>query len=181
MIREFRQRHPGVQVAMSMGDSREIVEHILDYRGDVGVLVHAADDPQILCLPHRRQSLVVFGPRGHPLAARESLTVADLEGQAFVLRETGSTTRSVLEQVLHRRGVNIRCDLEMGSREAVHEAVAHGLGLGVVSTTAYRDDPRTVKLPIRCDELFTHVHVVCLMERRKALLVSRFLDVAGQP
>jgi aminoethylphosphonate catabolism LysR family transcriptional regulator len=178
MIREFRARHAGVQIAMSMGDSRQIVERILDYQGDVGLLVHAVEDPRILCLPHRRQPLVVFCAREHPLAALPSLGLADLEGQLFVLRETGSTTRLVLEQALRRCGVSIRCDVEMGSREAVHEAVAQGLGLGVVSETAYRDDPRTVKLPLRSEELVTHAHVICLKEREKSVLVSRFLDVA---
>ncbi|HSV35135.1 MAG TPA: LysR substrate-binding domain-containing protein [Ramlibacter sp.] len=180
MIREFRARHSGVQIAMSLGDSRQIVERILDYQGDVGLLVHAVDDPRILCLPHRRQPLVVFCAAGHPLAALESPQLADLAGQLFVLREPGSTTRLVLEQALRRCGVSIRCDVEMGSREAVHEAVAQGLGLGVVSETAYRHDPRTVKLPLRSDELVTHAHVVCLKERAKSVLVARFLDVACQ-
>jgi len=178
MIREFRAHHPGVQIAMNLGDSREIVERILDYRGEVGVLVHAVDDPRILCLPHRKQPLVIFAARDHPLAERPALMLADLEGQAFVLREAGSTTRRVLEQVLRRHGVGIRCDVEIGSRESVHEAVAQGLGLGVVSETAYRDDSRTVKLPIRCDELATHAHVVCLAERQESLLVSHFLAIA---
>jgi aminoethylphosphonate catabolism LysR family transcriptional regulator len=180
MIREFRARHSAVQIAMSMGDSRQIVERILDYQGDVGVLVHAVEDPRILCLPYRRQPLVIFCATSHPLAAVESIRLADLEGQLFVLREAGSTTRLVLEQALRRRGVSIRCDVEMGSREAVHEAVAQGLGLGVVSETAYLHDPRTVKLPLRSDELFTHAHVICLKERAKSVLVSRFLDVAGE-
>ncbi len=178
MIREFRRRHPGIQVVMSLGDSREIVERILDYRGDVGLLVHAVDDPRILCLPHRRQPLVAFAPRDHPLAAQPAPKLADLEGQSFVLRESGSTTRRVFEDALRRHGIKIRCDVEMGSRESVHEAVAQGLGLGVVSTTAYRDDPRTVRLPIRCDELYTHAHVVCLAERRESRLVAHFLEIA---
>jgi aminoethylphosphonate catabolism LysR family transcriptional regulator len=178
MIREFRARHAGVQIAMSIGDSRQIVERVLGYEGDVGLLVHAVDDPRILCLPHRRQPLVIFCSTEHPLAARESLKLADLEGQLFVLREPGSTTRLVLEQALRRGGVNIRCDVEMGSREAVHEAVAQGLGLGVVSETAYRDDPRTIKLALRSDGLSTHAHVVCLKERADSVLVARFLGVA---
>ncbi len=179
MVREFRRQHPGVHVAMQMGDSREIVEQVLDYRGDVGVLVHAVEDPRIHCMPYRKQPLVIFCRRDHALADRKTLTLADLNAQSFVLRERGSTTRRVLEQVLGRHGVSIRCDVEIGSREAVYEAVAQGLGLGVVSAAAYRPDERTVSLPIQCDELYTHVHVVCLMERRQSLLVSRFMSVAS--
>ncbi|MBA4263626.1 MAG: LysR family transcriptional regulator [Comamonadaceae bacterium] len=177
MVREFRRTHTGVHVVMQLGDSREIVEQVLDYRGDVGVLVHAVEDPRIHCMPYRKQPLVVFCHRDHPLTAMRTLTLMDLNAQSFVLREKGSTTRRVLEQVLARHGVSIRCDVEIGSREAVYEAVAQGLGLGVVSAAAYRPDERTVSLPIHCDELFTHVHVVCLKERRQSLLISRFLEV----
>lgn len=180
MIREFQTRHPGVKIVMNLGDSREIMERILDYEGDVGVLVHAVEDARLLCWPYRRQPLVIFAAHDHPLAARTSLTLADLEGQSFVLREPGSTTRRVLEQVLHRHGVSIRCDVEIGSREAVHEAVAQGLGLGIVSATAYLDDPRTLRLALHCEELQTQAHIVCLAERRESLLVSRFLAVARE-
>lgn len=180
MVREFRRAHAGVHVVMQMGDSREIVETVLDYRGDVGVLVHAVEDARIHCMPYRKQPLVIFCHRDDPLATRPALNLADLNGRAFVLREKGSTTRRVLEQVLARHGVSIRCDVEIGSREAVHEAVAQGLGLGVVSATAYRPDERTVRLPIHCDDLCTHVHVVCLAERRHSLLIAHFLQVAEQ-
>jgi DNA-binding transcriptional LysR family regulator len=180
MIREFRARHAGVQIAMTLGDSGQIVERILGYQGDVGVLVHGVEDPQILCLPYRRQPLVVFCATAHPLASLPTPSLADLEGQLFVLRETGSTTRRVLEEALRRRRINIRCDVEMGSREAVHEAVAQGLGLGVVSEAAYRQDPRTVKLSLRSDDLVTHAHVICLKERANSVLISRFLAVARQ-
>jgi len=178
MIRAFRALHPDVRIAMSVGDSRQIVERVLDYRGDVGVLVHAVGDPRILCMPYRKQPLVIFASVDHPLARRKHLELRDLAGHAFVLREAGSTTRRVLEDVLARAGVGIRSDIEIGSREAVREAVAQGLGLGIVSEAAYLPDPRLLKLPIRCDELFTHAHVVCLNERRDSRLVAQFLQVA---
>jgi len=174
MISEFRRAHPGVRISMSVGDSLQILRSIVDYLGDVGVLVHPVTDPRILCVPYRKQPLVFFVSAGHPLTRRTQLTLHDLEGQSFVMRERGSTTREVLEKVLAEEGVRVRSDLEIGSREAVREAVAQGLGIGVVSDTAYLADARIVKLPIRCDKLFTHAHVVCLKERKDARLISQF-------
>lgn len=178
MIREFHRQHPSVRISMSVGDSQQIVESILDYRSDVGVLVHGVDDPRILCTPYRKQPLVIFAHAGHPLARRPRLRLGDLEGQAFVMREAGSTTRRILEQVLARAGVRIRSELEIGSREAVREAVAQQLGLGVVSEAAYLADPRLVKLPIASEQLFTYAHVVCLKERKDSRLVAQFMKTA---
>ncbi len=177
MIRAFRHAHPGVRISMAMGDSQQILRSILDYEADVGILVHDARDPRLLSLPFRRQPLVFFAAASHPLARHPALALRDLHGQAFVMREPGSTTRRVLERVLAAEGVSVRGDLEIGSREAVREAVAQGLGIGVVAEPAYVEDARTVRLPIRCEDLCTHVHVVCLRERSRARLVSAFFEV----
>lgn len=180
MISAFRQAHPGVRISMQVGDSQQILQSIFDYEGDVGVLVHAVDDPRIVCQPYHKQPLVFFAAVQHPLAGRKSLCLKDLEGQALVMREYGSTTRKVLERVLADEGVQIRCDLEIGSREAVREAVAQGLGIGIVSDTAYLPDARIVKLPIRCENLYTFSHVVCLNERKDARLISAFLKTVAK-
>jgi LysR family transcriptional regulator, low CO2-responsive transcriptional regulator len=180
MIREFRALNPAVKISMSVGDSRQILESILDYRGDVGVLVHCVDDPRILCLPYPKQPLVIFAPNGHPLSRRDRLELNDLNGESFVMREAGSTTRRVLEEALAKAGVTIRSDIEIASREAVREAVAQGLGLGVVSEAAYLEDPRLVRLAIHREELFTYAHVVCLNERKDSRLVAQFLQIANR-
>lgn len=177
MLHAFRHAHPGVRITMAVGDSQQIVQSVLDYEADVGILVHDATDPHLLSLPYRRQPLVFFVAVGHPLAAKSDLTLKHLQGQPFVLREEGSTTRRVLEQVLAKEGVTVRGDLVIGSREAVREAVAQGLGIGVVADSAYVEDARTKRLQIHCDELCTHVHVVCRRERKDARLIAAFLEI----
>jgi aminoethylphosphonate catabolism LysR family transcriptional regulator len=180
LLTRFRERHPAVKIAVSVGDSRRIVERIGRYEGDVGVVLHAVDDPRYVCMPYRRQALVVFAQRGHALAQRGSLALRDLENQEFVMREEGSTTRRVFEQALSAAGVRIRATLEMGSREGVREAVAQGLGLGVVADTAYLDTPRLCRLPLADTALHTHPHLICLAERRQAPLINSFFEVAQQ-
>lgn len=176
VIRRFRASFPKVQVSVCMGDSRAVVQGVLDHEHDVGVLLHAVDDERVHCLPYRRQPLVVLAPRAHALASRTGVSLADLHGQEFVLREHGSGTRAVFEQGLAAAGVSVRCSLVMGSREGVKEAVAQGLGLGVVAATAHSPDERVVALPVSDVDLATHVHVICLRERLQASLIARFLQ-----
>lgn len=177
MLVTYRARWPNVRLAVDVGDSSEIVERVLDQRGDVGVLVHPVDDPRIHCVPYRRQRLVLLAPRAHPVAGRRTVGLADLQGFEFVMREQGSTTRLVFERALRAADVRVRIALEMGSREAVREAVAQGLGLGVVAETAHVPDPRVVTLQLEAPALYTHPHVICLEERRHAPLIANFLSV----
>jgi aminoethylphosphonate catabolism LysR family transcriptional regulator len=177
MLRQFRATWPRVDLIVSLGDSRQIVERILDYQGDIGVLVHPVDDPRLHCVPLRRQKLVVFAHRDHRLSGRRDLRLRDLAGQEFVMREHGSTTRRVFEERMAAADVRIRTAVEMGSREAVREAVAEGLGLGVVSEPAYVADARLVRLDIQDFQAWTHVHVICLSDRQTVPLIAGFLSV----
>lgn len=181
ILTRYRERWPAVGLRVSVGDSKQIVERILAYEGDVGVLVHAVADARILCVPYRRQPLIVFAPVTHRLAAKKRVRLADLEGEEFVMREVGSTTRSVFERALADAGVHIRVSIEMGSRESVREAVAQGLGLGIVADRAYVADPRLVPLPIiETNPPETHSHIICLQERRQARLIANFLAVVEE-
>jgi len=183
MISHFRQRNPAVRVKVAMGDSRQVLARLLDRQDDVGVVLHAVNDERVHCLPYLRQALLVFAPVGHALVQRQkasALMLKDLAGQEFVLREDGSRTRQMFEAGLEAAGVKIRCSVEMGSREAVREAVAQGLGLGVVARTAFVPDARLVPLEIADMHMHTHVHVICLRERCEASLIASFLQgVAG--
>lgn len=183
ILKRFIARHPQVAVVVQVGDSRRIGQRILEHQGDVGLVLNPLDDPALACVPHRRQPLVVFAPVGHALAQRRRVLMRDLHQQRFVIREEGSTTRRVFEAAMQRRGLQVAVALEMGSREAVREAVAQGLGLGVVATTAYVPDARLVKLDVADidvqDDMATHVHLVCRRERRNSPLVAAFFDAAA--
>lgn len=180
LLKRFRAERPGVQVRVGVGDSRQIIARILDHDGDVGLVLQSVDHAELSCLPYRRQPLVVFAAREHPLAAQGNVSLEDLHGQEFVLREEGSGTRRVFEQALEARGLRVRCRLEMGSREAVREAVAQGMGLGIVADTAYVPDPRLVRLPLSGVVLSTHAHLICRKDRQVMPLVANFLALAQQ-
>lgn len=180
MITLFRSRHPQVRVSVSIGDSKVITQRVLAQEDDVGIVLNKVDSDQMTCLPFRRQRLIVFAATNHPLASKSNLEIKDLEGHEFILREEGSRTRSVFEEGLLAAGVSVRTSVEMGSREAVREAVAQGLGLGVVAQTAFTSDERLVALPVTGLDLYTHPHVICLKERSEAALISRFVQMAKE-
>ncbi len=180
IIQRFRHLHGNIRVSLHLCDSRQIIARILDQQDDIGLPVHAVDDARVFSLPFRRQKLIVFASVRHPLARQTTLRLRDLDDQEFVLREEGSRTRQVFEAGLSAVGLRVRCAVEMGSREAVREAVAQGLGLGVVARTALVADPRLVELPVIDMDMHTHAHLTCLRERLQAGLIHRFLDVAKQ-
>ena len=172
--------YPGVRVAVTMGNSQAVLQDLFEFRTDVAVLARIDDDQRLHAIPHTRQPVVVFVPSGHEWANRRSIKLAELEGRAMVLREGGSSTRQVFETALAEAGVKPRVVLEIGSREALHEAVAAGLGIGVISKAELGRDPRLRAIRISDARLESREYVVCLNERRKLRTVQAFLKIVGE-
>lgn len=176
----FNQRYPGLDVSLKMGNSDEVLRDLLNYASDVAVLANVAEDSRLLAIPLRRDSLVIFVARTHPLARRSTVRLKELDGEAMVLREVGSATRRIFEEALAESGIQPRAVMEMDGRESVREAVAAGLGLGVVSEAEFTPDRRLKALRIGGARLTMTEYVVCLSERRKLKAVDAFVDLAGE-
>ena len=180
LLAAFAARYPSVRVSVAMGNSREIVQDLIEYRVDVAVLAYAGEDRRFHAIPYNRQPVVVFVPREHKWAGRGSIRLAELADQPMVLREIGSTTRRILEDALDGAGIAPRVVMEIGSREALREAVAAGLGIGVVSRAELGADDRFAALGVSDAALESTEYVVCLNERRSLRVVEAFLGIVAE-
>lgn len=177
MLAAFNARHPGLYVSVTVANSRDTLRDLLDYRTDVAVLAHVDPDPRLVAIPYRRHRVVAFCHVDHAFAGRRGIRARDMEGQRLIVREAGSTTRLAFERAMAEAGVRPQVVMEIGSRESIREAVAKGIGLGVVSEAEFIPDPRIRALPVTDAEIYTYAHVVHLRERQNARLVRAFLDV----
>jgi len=178
MLGAFNTRYPGVYVSVKIGNSSEVVRSLIDYTTDVAVLAHIDPDPRLTAIPYSRHPIVVMAHRGHKLFGRRTIRIRQLEGERMILREMGSTTRRAFDDALAARKVTPQVVMEIGSREAIREAVAQGIGLGVVSEAEFIADPRLSYCKVSDAEIYTYAHIVHLKERREARIVRAFIGVA---
>ena len=76
---------------------------------------------------------VVAAAARHPLAGRRGLRIDDLANETMIVREVGSGTRSAMEGFFRERGLTPIVGMEMGSNEAIKQAVVAGLGISFIS------------------------------------------------
>ena len=178
MLGAFSAKYPDVKLQVAVGNSKVTVNRLLDYSVDVAVLAHVEDDPRVFAIPYSKHPVVVFVHKFHQFASRHRIKMKDLEGERFVMREEGSTTRRAFEQALAKTGTNINVVMEIGSREAVWLAVAKGIGISVVSDIEFipHDDLKAIEIA-DCD-IHTIAHVACLTERKDSRLIGAFLETA---
>lgn len=177
MLSAFHDRYPDVRLSVTVGNSMEMVQRLLNYEADVGVLAHIEDDPRIFSMPYSQHPVVVFVNKVHRFGKRRRIRIEELHGERMVLRETGSTTRLAFEAALSNAGVAIDPVMEIGSREAVWLAVARGIGIGVVSDIEFIPHPDLHVVQISNAEVYTTAHVNCLFERKESRLIGAFFQV----
>jgi len=175
----FNRRYPRLTLSLSIGNSAELLQDLIEHRSDVAILADVPGDSRLHALPLRRDRLIGFAPNGHPTARKGRIDAARLAEHRLVLREPGSTTRHLFETAMARAGHGLGEVLEIGSREAVREAVAAGLGIGIVSESEFGQDPRLKPLRLGGIDVEMTEYVVCLAERRDLRLVKAFLEIVA--
>lgn len=178
MVDAYRQRYPKVDVSIRLGNSAQVFGDLENYVIDVGVLARFHDAPGFETLHYARHAIILFVHVDHPFARRASVPLHELADQALLQREDGSSTRRALEHALRQAGIAPRVAMEIGSREALREAAARGIGVGVVSEAEFIPDPRLRPVRIDGDPACTETHIYCLKERRDSLLLSSFFEIA---
>ncbi|MGQ0676833.1 MAG: LysR substrate-binding domain-containing protein [Rhodospirillales bacterium] len=174
----FARRFPRMRLSLSLGNSRDILAQLLERRCDVAVIPDLPRDRRLHAVALRRDRLVALVPRRHPWARRARGGLAELARQPVALREPGSRTRAVLQSALERADVTLETALEIGSREGVLEAVAAGLGVGVIFASEFRGDERLRPLDLAGASTGSTEFVACLASQRDAPAIRAFLDAA---
>lgn len=175
MVASYRACHPGMQLSIRMGNSQQVLHDLEHYVTDVAVLAGMYARPEFEAREYARHAIILFVNKNHAFAQRRQIDIQELNGLPLLLREQGSTTRAAIEAVLSEAGVKPQLGLEIGSREAIREAVIRGLGIGAVSEAEFIADPNLAPVRITGDPAHTTTYVYCMKERSDSLLVHSFM------
>jgi DNA-binding transcriptional LysR family regulator len=146
LIGRFKEKFPDIAITLLIGDSRAVVDWVAEGRAEIGVVGAR--------LPHRGveyrelmpDELVLVVPVGHPWHGKKEIGLADLRAEPLLLRERGSGTRAALEAALAQAGIDLsafRIVGEMGSTQAIKQAIKAGVGVSVISIRAVEEECRS--------------------------------------
>lgn len=179
MLAQLRARYPGITVNLRLGNAQETLAALLSEHADVAVLTEVEPRKGLYLQSLGESQICALLPAGHPWAVdRHALAISELDRQIMVLREPSSITRRTFDQACVQADVRPRVLLELDSREAVTEAVAAELGIGIVSSVETSHDPRVVARSIVGPGLVNQHMIGCLERRRELRLIQAFLSLA---
>jgi DNA-binding transcriptional LysR family regulator len=145
-LARFRAANPRVELRVSSANTRAIARALLERRLDVALVEGPVQHPKIEVVSWREDELVVIVPPSHRLATKRSIHLRELAGAPLIVREPGSGTRKVAERALAAHDVSPQVTLQLGSTEAIKQAVAAGLGLAFVSRFAVDEQVKLARI-----------------------------------
>lgn len=181
IIGRFREKYPEVTVVLKIGDTADVVNKVLDGECEVGIVGSRVDDSRLEYKEFVKDELILIAsPKS--MAVQSDITAKKLSSMPFVMRERGSGSRMTIEKRLSEMGVEpagINVVAEMGSTEAVKQAVKAGLGISLVSSMAVAEDLRhkTLKtVPFKGKRFLRSFYIVSHRGRTISPIGSAFLE-----
>ena len=133
LLGPFCQRYPGIDVSLKVTNHESVMERLMGNRDDLYILSQPPEDLNVSSHPFVENPLVVLAPRHHPLAQKKIIPLKRLAEEPFIMREPGSGTRKAVQRLFDEHGISVKVKLELGSNEAIKQAIAGGLGISVLS------------------------------------------------
>ncbi|MBK7953053.1 MAG: LysR family transcriptional regulator [Candidatus Accumulibacter sp.] len=133
LLAEFGKAQADVRIRLLI-DNRDTVSRLLaGNEVDLAIMGRPPAELDAVAVAFAPHPLVIIASTEHPLSRRASVAVEDLAGETLIVRESGSGTRLAMEEFFHERSIKPRIGMEMGSNEAIKQAVVAGLGISFIS------------------------------------------------
>lgn len=133
ILGSFCQKYPGIDVSLQVTNHQQIQQRMMNNEDDLYILSNPPEELDLTSQPFLENPLVVVAPQNHSLVGLNQIPLEKLVGEPFIMREEGSGTRKAVEKLLEEQGIEVQVRLELGSNEAIKQAIAGGMGISVLS------------------------------------------------
>ena len=146
LLAEVRKLHPNLDLKVTVGSAERSIAMLRSGAGDLGLITLPVEATDLVSVPVLEEELLLITYPTHPLAKKKSIVAADLDKQHFVLFETGSITRRLVEAFFTREEIDPEIIMETENVEIIKAMVRHGLGISIIPWQAAAADVRTRQL-----------------------------------
>jgi DNA-binding transcriptional LysR family regulator len=152
----FNEKYPGVKPILRIGDSAGIIEDVLDGKVELGFVGFKSNDNRLTFTKMWKDEMVLAVPKGHPWTGKKDVQLSDLRSEKFIARERGSGTLDSFRRLLTKSRQSaddlLSVSMELGSTEAIKEAIVSGFGISILSRISIRRElveGSIIEVPIR--------------------------------
>lgn len=180
LLGEFVKRHPAIEVSLHVTSRDGVLERLSGDADDLYLLTHAPESDAIAQHAILPNPVVALARTDHPLARAKGIAFSRFAQEPLIVREKGSGTRLEIDRLLAEHQLQPTVRMELGSNEAIKEAIIAGLGVSLMYRYAcgFDIDPGLALLDVRGlpqDRSWQCVHPVA---KRLSCVAQSFLTFA---
>lgn len=179
LLSVFLRDYPGVEPSLTITNQAKIIRRLEDNMDDLVIMGRIPDNMELEAEEFLDNPLVVVASPNHPLAGRKNIPLERIAEERFLSRELGSGTREARRRLFAEHGLEAKTYMELGSGEAIKQAVMAGIGISVLSMHSLRLELQAgllVTLDVQHFPLVRKWYAVHLKSKKLSNTSRRFLD-----
>ena len=178
LLGEFAKLYPGIEVSLRVTNKEQVLASIANNLDDLYLLGQPPEDMEIESTPIMDNPIIVLAAPDHPLAKEKNITLERLAQEPWLMREKGSGTRNAIERRFAELGITVRPRLELGSNEAIKQAILTGLGISALSrhTLMLNQPGQFAILDVQGFPIIRHWYAIYPAGRQLSVAARAFLD-----
>lgn len=179
LLGEFISQYPEVKPILKVTNRSRVLERLKSNEDDLLIMGQVPVGLDVEAHPFVDNELVVVASTRHPLTQESNITLEQLSEERFLVRESGSGTRLAVDRLFAEQGLEIQPYMDLGSSEAIKQAVMAGLGISVLSRHNLRLElagNHIAVLDVKGFPLFYRWYAVHLKDKKLSLVTRTFLD-----
>lgn len=176
---QFLREYPEVQPQLTVTNRARVTERLMSNLDDFVVMGQIPENLDLVVQPFLENILVIAAHPEHALVGEKNIQIERFASERFLLREPGSGTRAFTERLFADNKVKLKTYMELGSSEAIKQAIIANLGVSILSLRSLDLELETKRIAILDVEglpLRRMWHVVHLGGKKLGLTASVFRD-----
>ena len=179
MISSFHKNYPNIKIQLNEGSSLDMIYSLLDFKIEVAVIARAMDHPEVNFFPFSKEEMAIIVAPDHPLTRKKSISFKELAEEPFIMKENGSGTRKMVEQLFEKEGCEPTALMETSNTEFIKQLVQRGEGVSFLvreAVAAEIAEKMLAEVPLKGQKIYLDVSIAYLKKQVLSPPARAFVD-----
>jgi DNA-binding transcriptional LysR family regulator len=181
---EFEKRFPDADLQVEYGRPDKVYEAVMQDRADLGLVSYPESNRDLSVIPWRDEAMALAVSPTHELAAKRTVSPADLDGQDYIAFDEDLSIRRHIDRFLRDAGVEIHVVMHFDNIQMIKEAITLGSGVSILperTTHADAEQGRLVSIPLAAPGLVRPVGIIHRKRKKLNRAAQSFLELLDVP
>jgi LysR family transcriptional regulator, low CO2-responsive transcriptional regulator len=178
LLGSFCQKYPDIDISLQFLNHENLQKRMLKNKDDLYILSNLPQEIDLCSEVFLDNPLVVVTRKDHPLVNKNNIPITTLNNESFIMREAGSGTRKAIQNLFNQHNINVKVRLELGSNEAIKQAIVGGLGISVLSrhTLIGESNGELTVIDVQNFPIKKHWYATYLNGKQLSIVAQTFLE-----